>query len=208
MDKRVTTILLIEDNPGDIRLIREMLVEAEDRRFRVHLADHLSAALACLTTGKIDVVLADLNLPDSRGLATCVSIHERAPTVPIVILTGLDDEQLAIRAVRDGVQDYLVKARINSNLLVRAIRYAIERNRLEQEREQLISELKAALAQVKTLSGLLPICSNCKKIRDDEGYWTEVEVYLWEHSDADFTHSICPDCARKLYPSLYRDVSE
>ena len=79
------------------------------------------------------------------------------------------------------------------------------RRKAEQERERLISELQDALAQVRTLRGLLPICANCKRIRDDQGYWRGVEEYVAEHSDADFTHSICPDCARKLYPELFED---
>jgi PAS domain S-box-containing protein len=79
------------------------------------------------------------------------------------------------------------------------------RRKAEQERERLISELQDALAQVRTLRGLLPICANCKRIRDDQGYWRGVEEYVAEHSDADFTHGICPDCARKLYPELFED---
>ncbi len=74
----------------------------------------------------------------------------------------------------------------------------------EDERERLIARLQKALAEVRTLSGLLPICSSCKKIRDDEGYWTEVEIYILEHSDADFTHGLCPDCAERLYPGFYK----
>jgi PAS domain S-box-containing protein len=78
-----------------------------------------------------------------------------------------------------------------------------ERRRAQDERESLILDLQAALAQVKTLRGLLPICANCKRIRDDQGYWTAVEVYILEHSDAEFTHGLCPDCARKLYPAFF-----
>jgi PAS domain S-box-containing protein len=78
--------------------------------------------------------------------------------------------------------------------------------RAEQEREQLILELQAALGEVKTLSGLLPICASCKNIRDDKGYWNQIEVYIRQHSDADFTHGICPDCARKLYPEIYHKL--
>ena len=77
-----------------------------------------------------------------------------------------------------------------------------ERKNLESEREKIISELQKALSEVKTLSGLLPICASCKKIRDDSGYWNQIEVYIKNHSDADFSHSLCPDCARKLYPGL------
>jgi len=76
----------------------------------------------------------------------------------------------------------------------------------QQAREELIAELQEALDKVKTLSGLLPICSSCKKIRDDQGYWQQVEVYIQDHSDAEFSHGICPDCARKLYPDLFDKI--
>jgi PAS domain S-box-containing protein len=75
----------------------------------------------------------------------------------------------------------------------------------EEERDKLIRELQIALANVKTLKGLLPICSSCKKIRDDKGYWHQVEIYVRNNSDADFSHSICPDCAKKLYPEMFSD---
>lgn len=77
-----------------------------------------------------------------------------------------------------------------------------ERKRIEREREQLIEDLQAALAKVRTLSGLLPICANCKKIRDDHGYWTQIESYIHEHSEADFSHGLCPDCVDELYPEV------
>jgi PAS domain S-box-containing protein len=79
------------------------------------------------------------------------------------------------------------------------------RKRAEQEREKLIHELQEALAKIKTLSGLLPICASCKKIRDDKGHWNVLEVYIRDHSEADFSHSVCPDCARALYPEFYRE---
>ncbi|MDY6951704.1 MAG: PAS domain-containing protein [Thermodesulfobacteriota bacterium] len=78
-----------------------------------------------------------------------------------------------------------------------------ERKQAEEERERLILELQEALAKVKTLSGLLPICASCKKIRDDRGYWQQIEEYIQEHSDAEFSHSVCPECARRLYPEIY-----
>lgn len=77
-----------------------------------------------------------------------------------------------------------------------------ERRRIEEERENLIRELKDALSEVKKLSGLLPICANCKKIRDDKGYWNRIEAYISDHSEAQFSHSICPECAKKLYPEF------
>ena len=86
------------------------------------------------------------------------------------------------------------------------IRDITERKRAEEEREKLISELKQALSEVKTLSGLLPICASCKKIRDDKGYWNLLEAYLGKHSDAKFSHGICPDCVKKLYPDLEKKI--
>jgi len=78
-----------------------------------------------------------------------------------------------------------------------------ERKRQEKEREKLIQELQKALSEVRKLRGMLPICASCKKIRDDQGYWNQVEAYLTRHSDVQFSHSICPECARKLYPEYY-----
>ena len=82
-----------------------------------------------------------------------------------------------------------------------------ERKRIEEEKERLIIELQHALAQVKKLSGFIPICASCKKIRDDKGYWRQVEEYIRDHSEALFSHSICPDCMRSLYPEIAADVS-
>ena len=104
--------------------------------------------------------------------------------------------------MRLGAQDYLVKGRVDGPGLLRSIRYAIERKRSEEELIDVVHRLERALSQVKRLSGLLPICAACKKIRDDHGYWSEVEVYIHDHTDADFTHGICPDCRLRLYPGL------
>jgi hypothetical protein len=78
-----------------------------------------------------------------------------------------------------------------------------ERKQAEEERENLILELQEALANVKKLSGLIPICSSCKKIRDDKGYWNQLEKYLLDHSDATLSHGLCPDCAKDLYPDVF-----
>ena len=94
---------------------------------------------------------------------------------------------------------YSVDVEQKNRLLEQEIK---EREKTRKEREELITELQQALDEVKTLSGLLPICSNCKKIRDDKGYWNKIEGYIQEHSQAKFSHSICPECARKLYPDL------
>lgn len=126
-------VLLIEDNPGDTRLIREMLAEVGTASFDLKWADRLSSGLEQLARGGIDVLLLDLSLPDSQGLDTFTKVHIKAPTVPIIVLTSLDDGTVGVRAMREGAQDYLIKSQVDSNLLVRSIRYAIERQRLMEE---------------------------------------------------------------------------
>lgn len=81
-----------------------------------------------------------------------------------------------------------------------------ERKQSEEKREHLVSQLQSAISEIKTLEGLLPICSYCKKVRDDKGYWSQIENYIRQHSQAEFTHSICPECTRKIYPNLYDDI--
>lgn len=142
MSNEFINILLVEDNPGDARFIREMLVEAGSDRFKLILANSLATGLKTLTKKDIDVVLLDLGLPDSQGLETLTTVREHASDVPIVVLTGLDDEELAMKAVRAGAQDYLVKGRTEGVPLVRAIRYATERKRAEEELRQLNEELE------------------------------------------------------------------
>jgi len=200
--KKEVAVLFIEDNPADVYLIREMLAETTDD-IVLEDADSFAKGLARIDAGEIDLVLLDLGLPDSQGIAGVKNLCERFGRLPIIVFTGLSDEQLGTQAVHEGAQDYLIKGQTNGSLLVKAIRYAIERKQLENEKENLISELQESLAKVKLLSGLLPICASCKKIRDDKGYWNQVETYLLEHSQAKFTHGICPECGKKLYPEYY-----
>ena len=89
-----------------------------------------------------------------------------------------------------------------------ASRDITERKQAEKERERLIAELREALAKVKTLSGLIPICAGCKKIRDDKGYWSQVDSYIARHTDAKFTHGYCPDCIKKYYPGFEEDDTD
>ncbi|HEY3063585.1 MAG TPA: hybrid sensor histidine kinase/response regulator [Chloroflexota bacterium] len=128
--------LLVEDNPGDARLIREML-GSDARAVELAHTDHLAAGLAMLESDRPDVMLLDLSLPDSQGIATFQTAHTAAPGVPIVVLSGLDDEELAMRAVHEGAQDYLVKGQVDGGAILRSLRYAIERQRLEAARHDL-----------------------------------------------------------------------
>jgi PAS domain S-box-containing protein len=124
--------LLIEDNDGDARLIRERLAERADARVDLQRVKHLRDGLARLSAHAYDVVLADLSLPDSQGFETFERVFEAAHDEPIVVLTGLDDEEIALRAMCRGAQDYLVKGRLNGELLIRSLRYAMERKQAER----------------------------------------------------------------------------
>jgi DNA-binding response OmpR family regulator len=139
-------VLLIEDNPGDARLIRESLTESREVRgssFNLEYADRLSVGLARLAEGGIDAILLDLSLPDSHGLDTLSKMYVQAPGVPILVLTGLDDETIGLEAVQNGAQDYLVKGQIDGQLLARSIRYAIERKQSEEHIERQMKRLAA-----------------------------------------------------------------
>jgi diguanylate cyclase (GGDEF)-like protein len=140
-------VLLIEDNPGDARLIQEMLGAAGAARFRLTHVDRLAVGIDRAQSDNCDVALVDLSLPDSRGLDTVSGFRVNAPHVPLIVLTGTDDESLALQAVQVGAQDYLVKGQFDHNLLPRAVRYAIERHRLLKQVE--------ALSLSDELTGLL-----------------------------------------------------
>jgi diguanylate cyclase (GGDEF)-like protein len=128
-------VLLIEDNPGDARLIEEMILEDPTTPFSLHCTDRLSLGLEHLSAGGTGLVLLDLSLPDSFGLETFTKVYAHSPTVPIIVLTGNDDHMLALSAVKSGAQDYLVKGRLDRELLLRSMQYSIERKRYQQQLE-------------------------------------------------------------------------
>jgi len=132
MSSTSLTILLVEDNPGDIRLVRELLAADQNESFTLVTADRQDAALAILDSQDITAILLDIELPDSSGLDTLLKIHANAPGIPIVVLSSIADEGLAVRSVQQGAQDFLVKGYVDAHQLTRSLRYAIERKRTEE----------------------------------------------------------------------------
>src|SRR5262249_1879912 len=130
------SVLLIEDNAGDARLIEEMLREEPTAPFRLRRADRLSRGLELLSLKETELVLLDLSLPDSHGLDTFAKVYAHSPKLPIIVLSGNDDQTLALFAVKSGAQDYLVKGKIDRELLLRAMQYSIERKRYQEELER------------------------------------------------------------------------
>lgn len=129
MNDQTINVLLVEDNPADARLVYEALRVTSSPRFQVTHVECLSAARECLTDGEFDVVLLDLVLPDKPLLGNLIEIHDQASRVPIVVLTGMDDETMAAWSLEEGAQDYLVKGQVDGRALVRCIRYAIDRHK-------------------------------------------------------------------------------
>ncbi len=143
MERVNLNILLIEDSLSDANLIREMLIEANGTVFDLDRVSRLSQGLERLAQQRFDLVLLDLSLPDSRGFETFVRTKNYVPDLPIIVLTDLDDKALAMEAVREGAQDYLLKGEVSGDLLGRAIRYAIERKRVERDLRERTTQMEA-----------------------------------------------------------------
>lgn len=158
--------------------------------------DEGGAAIRLAGELRPDLVLMDVMLRgEMRGTEAARHIYETLK-LPVVYLTANADNQTFFKARDTGSFGYVLKPFEDRELQI-AIELALYKHRTEQEREALIQKLQEALAQVKTLSGLLPICGFCKRIRDDEGYWNQVEHYVAQHTRASFTHGVCPQCATK-----------
>jgi signal transduction histidine kinase len=155
----IRTLLIIEDNPGDARLLREMLREDGPYRAELMLAETMGEAEKCLAEHVIDIILLDLGLPDADGLAAIRRSRAMAPGIPLVVLTGMDDEALAAQSLQEGAQDYLIKGQIETRGLLRALRYATERKRLERLKDEFVStvshELRTPLTSISGSLGLL-----------------------------------------------------
>ena len=196
-------IFLVEDDPDYVLLTRELLGDgAKGVKFRS--AGTLDAAAGEITAWRPDLVLLDLMLPDSKGLATLRAVCSRFPSLPVIVLTSVSDKLLGDKAIAEGAQDYLVKGRFDSAALLRTIKYSRERKSLLSEKEKLVLELREALARVKQLTGLLPICFGCKKIKEAGGKWVKLESYISGHSEAEFTHGLCDECFKKQKRKLRR----
>ena len=201
-------VLIVEDNVTFGETIQRMLEgmgytvagQATDGRHAIEMTELLGP----------DVVLMDVDMPNMDGIEATQHIQTTRPT-PVVVLTAHEPPDLVDLASKAGVGAYLVKppraSDIERAITIAMARFAdmMELRRLNAELQKRNQELQEALAKVKTLSGLVPICASCKKIRDDQGFWHQVEVYVRDHSNAEFSHGLCPDCARELYPDLYED---
>jgi PleD family two-component response regulator len=196
-------ILIVDDVAENVEVLYRLL-KADDYRFAV--AQNAEETFRAVAREVPDLVLLDVMLPDGNGFEVAEELlrsygEHYLPIIFITARTHIDDK---IRGFEAGGVDYITKpfeyrevqARVETHLKLK---------KAEVERNQLIGELRQALDEVQQLKGIIPICARCKQVRDDGGYWQQVEHYISRHSEAEFSHSLCPDCIHELYPDLSED---
>ena len=199
-------VLIVDDDP-EVLFATSRIVKSAG--YEVFEAITGTECMATAREIRPDLILLDVVLPDVDGIQLCKDIKSDPAlnATFIVLISGSKTSSLEQADGLDvGADGYIARPISNRELKARV--NAMARIYVaERERDQLIVELKDALSKVKLLSGLLPICASCKKIRDDQGYWNQVEMFIGKRSNAEFSHSICPECAKKLYPDfdLYDD---
>ncbi len=199
-------ILIVDDNPSNIQILAGILSKEQ---YQITFATSGSQVFDLLKTVKPDLILLDIIMPEKDGYAVCRELKkvEKYADIPIIFLTAKNDPDDVVNGFEAGGVDYIVKPFQCPELLAR-VKTHVE---LKQTKDRLldsIQKLEEALVQVKQLSGLLPICSYCKNIRDDKGYWKNVEEFIEKNSSAQFSHSVCPACLKKHYPDIADSVLE
>lgn len=204
------SVLVVDDSPTDLRYLGRLL-EAPDRH--VLMAASGDEALKILKGVEFALVILDVNMEGMSGFETAEQIRadEYTRDIPIIFVTATGvEEETVFQGYDAGAVDYLFKP-IEANLLRSKVKVFCQLSRqrlLIQEQLQQIQAkneaLNRQLDEIKTLRGLIPICAKCKSIRDDSGFWQSIENYVSEHSEAEFSHSVCPECRDELYPELKR----
>ncbi len=192
------TILIVEDNPADRLLIKEFLAEKQWKRFNLLEAESLQAALDLLPHYDFDVILLDLQLPDSSGVDTVRRIIGEVPESAVIVLTGLEDEDTALQSVRYGAQEYLEKRHLSPSALNKSIRYSLERKKNLQDKEDLLHDLNHALKRIAQLESFLPLCIGCKKILGEDSRWHTIEEYCYQGNAGKTGERLCPVCKTAL----------
>jgi PleD family two-component response regulator len=198
------TILIVEDHPATRKLLQDIL----GKEYQVLVVSDGQAALDLARENPaIDLILLDIIMQGLNGYEVCQKLKEdeRTRDIPVIFLTVLEEDHDEARGFAAGVVDYIVKPISRLRLQARVENQLILRQK-QRELEQKNRELQAALDQIKTLHGILPICSFCKHIRNDEdGCWQRLEEYVQNHSEAEFSHSLCPACMKKHYPEYCQE---
>jgi CheY-like chemotaxis protein len=200
MEVKRQTILIVDDEQGNIEILGETLGDSYEILFAMSGKEALEIAKHQIP----DMIILDIIMPVMSGyeVLRSLKLNPSLKEIPVIFITALNQEDQETKGLTLGAVDYIPKP-FNTAIVKLRVKTQLE---LKMQREVLAhrnEELRKALAKIKTLSGLLPICASCKKIRDDQGYWTQLESYISEHSEAVFTHGCCPECMKKLYPEMY-----
>lgn len=205
------SILYVEDET----LTRAVFARILERKVKnLYQAENGKEGLELFKQYKPDIVISDVRMPVMDGIEMSRQIKVLDKNVKIILTTAHSDATVLINSIDAGIDKYILKP-VDVEVLFTALENCsttimLERKVQEQnkEKDMLISKLQEALDNIKKLSGLLPICSSCKKIRDDKGYWNQIEKFIADHSEAEFSHGICPDCVKKLYPQYKHIMPE
>ena len=213
MQKNEVNIMIVDDTPDNLRLLSQMLKQNE---YKVHAVSSGEQALIAAEIAPPDLVLLDIMMPGMDGYTLCERLKAKPKTakVPVIFISALNEPLDKVKAFTAGGVDYLTKpfqleevlARVGVHLTLRHLHMQLEEANAQlatqnQELQRRNTELQEALTAIKTLSGLVPICAWCgRKIQDAQGQWIKVENYIEAHSEATFTHGICPDCLAKWKP--------
>ena len=194
-------IMVVDDDP-DVLFATTRVVKSEG--YQVQNASSGAECRSMVEKDRPDLILLDVMLPDIEGSELCRELKSDPlfQDIFIILISGMKTSSTEQAGGLDGGADGYIARPISNRELAARVNAMVRILLVERERDRLISELKEALLNVKRLSGLLPICSHCKKIRDDKGYWNQIESYIHAHSEAEFSHSICQECARKYYPDM------
>jgi PleD family two-component response regulator len=202
MDQANAGKVMIADDDAD-NLV-ELIDFLTSSGFEAHGACNGETLIAKAMESTPDLILLDIKMPVMDGYETCrrLKANDSTRDVPVIFLTGLSETHNKVMGFEAGGVDYITKP-FDIEEITSRINTHVTLHRLQKEREKIITELREALSTVKQLSGMLPICMFCKKIRNDKGYWEQVEQYISEHSEVEFTHGLCEECSKKHFPDLH-----
>lgn len=200
-------VLVVEDAAINVDIVLALL--GQDPSLLLRVARTGEAALAAVQEAPPDLVLLDIGLPDLDGYTVCRRLKEdpQGNLIPIIFLTSRDEPEDVARGFEAGGVDYVTKPFEPLELQARVACHLAQKRWQDAERA-LVAKLEAALAEVKALSGLIPICAWCKQVRDDQGYWQQVESYVSARSEAIFSHGVCPECLPKLKAQFEEDPQD
>ena len=186
-------ILIVDDMPENIRMLIELL---QNDYATVPATNGHIAVQKARADPQPDLILLDIIMPGMDGYDVCreLKADPRTRGIPVIFITAVSEAMDEAKGFTLGAVDYVTKP-FNPVTITARVKTHIELS-------QTVRALQSALDKVKTLSGLLPICAHCKKVRDDKGYWNQIETYIDAHSEASFSHGICPECARENYPDV------